>query len=215
MKLFLDSANLVHIREAHATGLLDGVTTDPSLIAKEGRGFEEVVREIGHSVDGPVFVETVSQGWEEMVDEGRTMARLHRSVVVKVPLTAEGVKAIRRLALDGVKTNATHCFSPVQALLASKAGAAYVTPFVSRMDELGEHGGETIEKILQVYNNYDMPTQVVVAGVKSPMHVLEAALVGSDCCSVPASVFRQILNHPLTDAGVKASLDAWRKVPKN
>ena len=215
MKLFLDSANLVHIREAVATGLVDGVTTDPALIAKEGRGFEEITREIAHSVDGPIFVEAVSQGYEEIVDEGRTLARLHRSIVVKIALTVDGVKAIRRLAHDGVKTNATQCFSPVQALLASKAGAAYVTPSIGKLDELGEHGGETIEKILNIYNNYDLPTQVLVAGVKSPVHVLESALLGADCCTVPAGVFRAILNHPLTDAGVKAALDGWKKVPKN
>ncbi|HVO31241.1 MAG TPA: transaldolase family protein [bacterium] len=215
MKLFLDSANLVHIREASATGLLEGVNLDPALVAKEGRGMEEIVREVAHSVDGPVFVDAVSQGFEELVEEGRTIARLHRSVVVKVPLTVDGIKAIRRLAHDGVKTNGTHCFSPVQALLASKAGAAYVTPFIGRLDELGENGADTLEKILLVYNNYDLPTQVMVAGVKSPVHVLEAALLGSDCCSMPSAVFRQILNHPLTDAGVKASLEGWRKIPKN
>lgn len=215
MKVFLDSANLVHIREAHATGLVEGVSTDPALLAKEGRGMEEIVREIGHSIDGPVFVEAVSQGWEELVDEGRTLARLHRSVVVKVPLTADGLKATRRLSHDGVKVAATLCFSPVQALLAAKAGATYVMPLIGRLDELGEHGGDTIEKILSIYNNYDLPTQVVVAGVKSPVHVLEAAIVGADGCSVPAGVFRQLLNHPLTDAGMKAQLEAWRKVPKN
>lgn len=215
MKLFLDSANLVHIREANATGLINGVTTDPALIAKEGRGFEDIVREIGASVDGPVFVEAVSAGFEELVDEGRALARLHRTVVVKVPLTADGLKAIRRLAHDGVKTNATQCFSPVQALLAAKAGATFVTPSIGRLDDLGEHGGDAIEKILTIFNNYDLPTQVVVGGVKSPVHVLESALVGADCCSVPSSVFRQMLNHPLTEAGVKLALEGWKKVPKN
>jgi transaldolase len=160
-------------------------------------------------------VEAVSVGWEEIVEEGRTLARLHRSIVVKVPLTVDGLKAIRRLTHDGVKTNATMCFSPVQALLAAKAGAIFVSPNVGKLDELGEHGGDTVEKILAVYNNYDLPTSVVVSGVKSPVHVLEAALVGADCCTVPANVFRQMLNHPLTEAGVKTALEGWKKVPKN
>jgi transaldolase len=215
MKLFLDSANISHVKEAVATGLVDGVTTDPALIAKEGRGFEEVIRELASLVDGPVAVEAVSQGWEEIVEEGRSLAKLHRNVVVKVPLTAEGLKAVRRLAHDGVKTNATHCYSPVQALLASKAGATFVSPSIGRIDELGDTGADTIEKILTIYNNYDLPTQVLVAAVKSPLHVLEAALSGADCCAVPASVFKLLLNNPLTEASLKANLDAWKKVPKN
>jgi transaldolase len=215
MKLFLDSANIREIKDANATGLIEGVTTDPTLIAKEGRGFEETVREICAIVDGPVAVEAVSQGWEELVEEGRTLARLHRNVVVKVPLTADGLRAVRRLAHDGVKTDVTLCFSPVQALLAAKAGATYVSPGIGKIDDLGEHGGDVIEKTLSIYNNYDIPTQLLVTSVRTPVHVLEAALVGADCCSMPAHVFQQILKHPLTEAGMRQTVDAWKKVPKN
>ena len=215
MKLFLESAHLGQVKEAATTGLVDGVTTDPALIAKEGRGFEETVREIAAVADGPVAVEAVSQGWEELVEEGRTIARLHRNVVVKVPLTQDGLRAMRRLAADGVKVNATHCFSPVQALLAAKSGATYLSIPIGRIDELGDHGGDVVEKTLQVFNNYDLPTQVVVTGAKTPVHVLEAALVGADCCSVPHAVFQQMVRHPMTDAAVSQYLDAWKKVPKN
>ena len=215
MKFFLDSANAREVKEAAATGLIEGVTTDPALIAKEGKGFEEVIREIATIVDGPVAVEAVSQGWEELVEEGRTLARLHRSVVVKIPITADGLRAVRRLAHDGVKTHVTQVYSPVQALLASKAGAAYVSLSIGRLDELGEHGGDAIEKTLQIFNNYDVPTQVVVAGVRAPVHVLEAGLVGADCCALPMAVWQQLLHHPLTEAGLRQSVDAWKRVPKN
>ena len=215
MKLFLESAHLGHVKDAGSTGLCDGVMTDPALIAKEGRGFEETVREIAALADGPVAVEAVSQGWEEIVDEGKTIAKLHRNVVVKVPATADGLRAIRRLAHDGVKTMATHCFSPVQALLAAKAGTTWTAISIGRIDELGEHGGDVVEKVLQIYNNYDMPTQVIVSGAKSPVHVLESALVGADACAVPHAVFAQMIKHPMTDAAVKQYLDAWKKVPKN
>lgn len=215
MKLFLESAHLGQVKEAAATGFLDGVVTDPALIAKEGRGFEETVRDIAALADGPVAVQAVSQGWEELVEEGRTLAKLHRSVVVKVPVTVDGLRAIRRLAHDGVKTLATDCFSPVQALLASKAGATFTSISIGRIDELGEHGGDVIEKVLQIYNNYDLPTQVIVTGARSPVHLLEAGLVGADACAVPHAVFRQMLDHPMTDAAVKQNLDAWKRVPKN
>lgn len=215
MKVFLESAHLGQVKEAAATGLLDGVVTDPALVAKEGRGFEETVREIAAIADGPVAVEAVSQGWEELVEEGRTLAKLHRNVVVKLPLTPDGLRAMRRLAEGGVKTNGTHCFSPVQALLASKSGASYVSINIGRIDELGDHGGDVVEKTLQVFNNYDMPTQVVVTGAKSPVHVLEAALVGADCVAVPFTVFQQMIKHPMTDAAVKEYLAEWKKVPKN
>lgn len=215
MKLFLDTANLLDIREAVSTGLVEGVTTDPVLIAKEGRGFEETIREIAALVDGPVAVATVSQGWEELVDEGRTLARLHRSVVVKIPMTGDGLRACRRLSHDGVKTMMTLLFSPVQALLASKAGATYVAPSIARVDDLGEDGVGVVEKILQIYNNYDLPTQVVVQGIRSPMHVLDAAVIGADGVSLPYDVFKNLLKHPLTEAGMRQAVDAWKKVPKN
>ncbi len=215
MKLFLDSANIAHIKEAVSTGLVEGVTTDPTLIAKEGRGFEETIREIAALVDGIVAVETVSQGWEELVDEGRTLARLHRSVVVKIPMTGDGLRAVRRLAHDGVKTMMTLLFSPVQALLASKAGATYVAPSIARVDDLGEDGVGVVEKTLQIYNNYDVPTQVIVTGVRSPMQVTEAAVVGADGASVPLDVFKNLVKHPLTDAAMRQAVDAWKKVPKN
>lgn len=215
MKLFLDSANIAHIKEAVSTGLVEGVTTDPSLIAKEGRGFEETIREIAALVDGIVAVETVSEGWEELIDEGRTLARLHRSVVVKIPMTADGLRAVRRLSHDGVKTMVTLVFSPVQALLASKVGATYVAPSIARVDDLGEDGVGVIEKTLQVFNNYDVPAQVIVSGIRSPMHVLEAAVIGADGVTVPYDVFKNLLKHPLTDAGMRQVVDAWKKVPKN
>ncbi len=173
------------------------------------------MRDVAALIDGPVSVEAVSQGWEELVEEGRSLARLHRNVVVKVPCTAFGLRAIRRLAQDGVKTHATLCFSPVQALLAAKAGANYVSVAMGTIDATGESGGDVAEKILTIFNNYDIPTQVVVAQVTSPMHVLDAAVMGADACAVPIAIFRQLLNHPLTEAGVKQFLDAWKKVPKN
>lgn len=215
MKLFIDSGDLQEIRDANATGLVEGVVTDPTIIAKENRGFEDVVREICGMIDGPVAVDAVSHGWEEIVEEGRSIAKLHRQVVVKIPATADGLKAVRRLGADGVKTHVTHCYSPVQSLLAAKAGATYVSTFVGTIDELGDHGADVVEKTLQVFNNYDVPTQVVVAGVRSPAHVLEAAVLGADACALPPTVFRQILNHPLTEAGVRQIADAWKRIPKN
>lgn len=215
MKLFIDSGNLQEIRNANATGLVEGIVTDPTILGNDTRGFEDVVREICAMLDGPIAVDAVSQGWEEIVEEGRSIAKLHRQVVVKIPATAEGLRAVRRLAADGVKTHVTHCYSPVQSLLAAKAGATYVSTFVGTIDELGDHGSDVVEKTLQVFNNYDVPTQVVVAGVRSPAHVLEAAAVGADACAVPPNVFRQILHHPLTEAGVKQVADAWKRVPKN
>ncbi len=215
MKLFLDSANIADVKAAMATGLIDGVVTDPDLIAKERRGLEEIVRELCSMVDGPVAVDAVSHGWEELLEEGRTLARLHRNVIVKIPATADGLRAVRRLSSDGVKTNVTYCFSPVQALLAAKAGATLVSPSIGKIDDLGEHGGESIEKVLQIFNNYDVPTQVLVTGVRSAVHVLEAAVIGADACTVPPAVFQQMLKHPLTDAALKHATDAWKKVPKN
>lgn len=215
MKLFLDSANVFEVKAAFATGLIDGVVTDPDLVAKERRGLEEIVRELCSNVDGPVAVDAVSHGWEELLEEGRTLARLHRNVIVKIPATADGLRAVRRLSADGVKTNVTYVFSPVQALLAAKAGATLVSPSIGKIDDLGENGGDSIEKILQIFNNYDVPTQVLVTGARSAVHVLEAAVIGADACTVTPAVFHQMLKHPLTEAALKQATDAWKKVPKN
>ncbi|MEJ5377543.1 MAG: fructose-6-phosphate aldolase [bacterium] len=214
MQFFIDTADIDEIREAKRMGILDGVTTNPSLIAKTGRDFQSVVHDICREVDGPISLEVISTQAEEMVKEAEGLAGIHRNVVVKVPITVEGMKAMVSLSKKGIKTNCTLVFSPIQALLAAKAGATYVSPFVGRLDDISEDGMELVEKIIQIYDQYEMDTQVIVASVRNPMHVLRAALLGADVVTVPFQVLVQLAKHPLTDIGLKKFLQDWERVPK-
>jgi transaldolase len=214
MKFFLDTANVKEIQEAASLGLLDGVTTNPSLVAKEGRSFKEVLIEICNIVDGPISAEVVSLEADAMVKEGKGLAKIHKNIVVKVPLIAEGLKATKRLAAEGIKVNVTLCFSPTQALLAAKAGAWCVSPFIGRLDDISSNGMELIRQILTIYRNYDYKTQVLVASVRHPQHVVEAALAGGHICTMPFSIFQQMVKHPLTDSGLKKFLADWEAQAK-
>ena len=214
MKFFLDTANVKEIQEAASLGLLDGVTTNPSLVAKEGRSFKEMLIEICNIVDGPISAEVVSLDADAMVKEGKELAKIHKNIVVKVPLIAEGLKATKRLAAEGIKVNVTLCFSPTQALLAAKAGAWCVSPFIGRLDDISSNGMELIRQILTIYRNYDYKTQVLVASVRHPQHVVEAALAGGHICTMPFSIFQQMVKHPLTDSGLKKFLADWESQAK-
>ena len=214
MQIFLDTADVKEIRELATLGLVDGVTTNPSLVAKEGRPFRDIVADILKIVDGPINLEVVSTEALAMVAEGRELAKLHKNVVVKIPLIAEGLKAVRQLSRDGIRTNVTLCFSGPQALLAAKAGAAYISPFVGRLDDISHIGMELVRQILAIYKNYGYSTQVLAASVRTPVHFLEAALAGAHVCTLPPTVLRQLLKHPLTDSGLERFLADWKKVPK-
>ena len=213
MKIFIDSADINEIREANAMGVLDGVTTNPSLIAKTGRDFKDVAKDIVQEVKGPVSLETVSLDAEGMIREGKTLAEFGSNVVVKLPSTVEGLKAIKVLSNEGIQTNCTLCFSLNQSLLIAKAGATYVSPFVGRLDDISEVGMSLIADIVQTYRNYNLKTQVLVASIRNPIHVKEAALLGADVCTIPFSVIAQLMKHPLTDAGIDKFLKDWEKVP--
>jgi transaldolase len=214
MQFFIDSADVGEIRKALALGLCDGVTTNPSLVAKTGRRFSEVLKEITSIVPGPVSAEVTALDYDGMMSEARRFAKVADNVVVKVPLVVEGLRAVRDLTAEGVRTNVTLCFSPVQALLAAKAGATYVSPFVGRLDDISEDGMALIAQIVEIYRNYDFATKVLVASVRHPIHVLEAARLGADVATIPYSVIEQLAKHPLTDAGLKKFLSDWEKVPK-
>ena len=214
MKFFLDTANVKEIQEAASLGLLDGVTTNPSLVAKEGGSFKEMLVEICNIVDGPISAEVVSLEADAMVKEGKGLAKIHKIIVVKVPLIAEGLKATKRLASEGIKVNVTLCFSPTQALLAAKAGAWCVSPFIGRLDDISSNGMELIRQILTIYRNYDYKTLVLVASVRHPQHVVEAALAGGHICTMPFSIFQQMVKHPLTDIGLKKFLADWEAQAK-
>jgi len=209
MKFYLDTASVKEIQEAASLGLLDGVTTNPSLVAKEGRVFREVLVEICNIVDGPISAEVVSIEADAMVKEGKELAKIHKNIVVKVPLIAEGLKATKRLAAEGIRVNVTLCFSPTQALLAAKAGAWCVSPFIGRLDDISSNGMELIRQILTIYKNYDYKTFVLVASVRHPQHVVEAALAGGHICTMPFAIFQQMAKHPLTDIGLKKFLADW------
>lgn len=209
MKFYLDTASVKDIQEAASLGLLDGVTTNPSLVAKEGRVFREVLVEICNIVDGPISAEVVSIEADAMVKEGRELAKIHKNIVVKVPLIAEGLKATKRLAAEGIRVNVTLCFSPTQALLAAKAGAWCVSPFIGRLDDISSNGMELIRQIVTIYKNYDFKTYVLVASVRHPQHVVEAALAGGHICTMPFTIFQQMVKHPLTDIGLKKFLADW------
>ena len=214
MKFYLDTANVNEIQEAASLGLLDGVTTNPSLVAKEGRSFKEMLVEICRIVDGPISAEVVSVEADAMVKEGKELAKIHKNIVVKVPLIAEGLKATKRMAAEGIKVNVTLCFSPTQALLAAKAGAWCVSPFIGRLDDISSNGMELIRQILTIYKNYDYKTYVLVASVRHPQHVVEAALAGGHICTMPFTIFQQMVKHPLTDIGLKKFLADWEAQAK-
>lgn len=214
MKFFIDTADVDEIRKGLAMGLVDGVTTNPSLVAKTGRPFREVVEEICSLVDGPVSAEAVSTKAEELTAEARQLAAIHANIVVKIPLTLDGLTAVRTLTKENIKTNVTLCFSPTQALLAAKAGATYISPFVGRLDDISQPGMELIEQIVTIYRNYDYKTQVLVASIRNPVHVLEAALMGADVSTIPFKVLSQLVRHPLTDAGIHQFMEDWKKVPR-
>lgn len=211
MKFFIDTANIEEIKEANAMGMVDGVTTNPSLIAKEGRDFKEIITEICSIVDGPISAEVISLETEGMVSEARQLAKIHDNIVVKIPMTVDGLKAVRILAAADIKTNVTLVFSPLQALMAAKAGAAYVSPFVGRLDDISQEGMLLVEQLVEMYSNYAYDTEIIVASVRNPMHVLDAALMGADIATIPFNVLSKLAAHPLTDKGIKAFLDDWKK----
>lgn len=211
MKFFLDTANIDEIKDAHSMGMVDGVTTNPSLIAREGREFEEVIKEICAIVDGPISAEVISTDTEGMLKEARHLAALHKNIVVKIPMTVDGIKATCQLTKEGIKTNVTLVFSPLQALMAAKAGATYVSPFLGRLDDLSQDGLQLIEQIVDMYANYAYETEIIVASVRNPLHVLESAMMGADIATIPYSVLAKFAPHPLTDKGLKAFLDDWNK----
>jgi len=215
MKFFIDTANLEEIRQAKDMGLIDGVTTNPSLIAREKADFRELLRQICALVDGPVSAEVVSLETAGMVREGRELAKIAPNITVKVPITADGLKSVRALSAEGIKTNVTLIFSPLQALLAAKAGATFVSPFVGRLDDVGASGMEVVGQIVEIFDNYAFQTEVLVASVRHPMHVVEAALMGADVATVPFKVLIQFVQHPLTDAGIARFLADWKKLPNN
>lgn len=214
MKFFIDTADIDEIKRAHAMGMVDGVTTNPTLIARTGRPFKEVLRDILAVVEGPVNAEVVSLDAESMIQEGRALAKLHENIVVKIPMLPEGLRAVRALTAEGIRTNVTLIFSPNQALLAAKAGATYVSAFVGRLDDCSEDGMDLVAQILEIVGNYDYDTQTLVASVRHPIHVLAAARLGADVATLPFKVLEQLAHHPLTDAGVAKFLSDWEKVPK-
>jgi transaldolase len=214
MKFFIDTADIREIKEAAAMGLVDGVTTNPSLVAKTGRKFRDVLLEICDIVKGPVSAEVVTLTHDEMMKEARELAALRSNIVVKIPLIPEGLKAVRTCAHEGIKTNVTLCFSATQALLAAKAGATYISPFVGRLDDVSQDGMELISDIVEIYDNYGYDTEVLVASVRHPLHILASAKLGAHVATAPLSVLLQLSKHPLTDIGLQKFLADWEKVPK-
>jgi transaldolase len=210
VKLFIDTANVAEITEAASWGILDGVTTNPSLVAKEGRSYHELVSEIARLVPGPVSAEVIATDADGMEKEGRELASLAENVVVKLPITTDGIKVCARFSEEGIATNLTLCFSPAQALLVAKAGATYVSPFVGRIDDVGQDGMQLVREIVQIYDAYEFPTQVLVASVRHPQHVVESALAGADVATVPFKVLQQLFRHPLTDVGLQRFISDFR-----
>lgn len=212
MKFFIDTANINEIKEAASYGLLDGVTTNPSLVAKEGKNFRQLLDEILKIVDGPISAEVVSTDYNGMMIEAQELAKIHKNIVVKVPLIKEGIKAVKSLSDEGIKTNVTLCFSPSQALLAAKAGATYVSPFVGRLDDISHDGMELVQQIVQIYENYNFKTQVLVASIRHPLHLVDAALMGAQVATMPFDVIEKLFRHPLTDIGLEKFLIDWKKL---
>lgn len=214
MKFFIDTASIAEIKEANDLGVLDGVTTNPSLVAKEGKEFIPLLKEICAIVHGPVSAEVLSTEFDGMMKEGRELAKIHENIVVKVPLIKDGLKAVKALKAEGIRTNVTLCFSANQALLAAKAGAFFISPFVGRLDDISQNGMELIGQIVTIYHNYGYDTQVLVASVRHPLHVIDAAMMGADICTMPFKVIDQLIKHPLTDIGIERFLSDWKKGQK-
>jgi transaldolase len=212
MKFFIDTANIDEIKKAGDYGLVDGVTTNPTLVAKEGKDFKRLIKEICNTVEGPVSAEVISLEYEGMIKEARELSEIAENVVVKIPMTEEGIKSVKTLSSEGIKTNVTLVFSPLQALLASKAGATFVSPFVGRLDDISHNGMELVRQIMDIYFNYAFDTEVIVASVRNPLHVLEAAQIGADISTIPFKVLMQFVKHPLTDIGIERFLKDWEKL---
>lgn len=214
MKFFIDTADIEEIRQANLRGWVDGVTTNPSLVAKTGKPFFEVIQEICKEIQGPVSAEVISLEANEMVREGKELARIAKNVVVKIPMTEDGMIAVKKLTAEGIQTNVTLVFSPLQALLAAKAGATMVSPFVGRLDDIGTDGMRMVAEVIEIYQNYDFATEVLVASVRSPMHIQVAAGMGADIATIPFKVMQQMTKHPLTDKGIQQFMDDWNKGKK-
>jgi transaldolase len=212
MKIFIDTANLKEIREAQAMGILDGVTTNPSLLSKETGDPRDILKEICTIVNGPVSAEVVSTRFEEMVEEGRSLAKIANNIVVKVPIDLEGLKVIKKLSSEGIRINVTLIFSPTQALLAAKAGAAFVSPFIGRLDDIAIEGMDLIHQLVTIFDNYDIETEILAASIRHPVHVVQAAMAGADIATLPFNVLDKLLNHPLTDLGAERFRKDWEKV---
>jgi transaldolase len=213
MKIFIDSGDIAEIKDAHAMGAIDGVTTNPSLLAKGGKPTRQAIAEICEIVDGPVSAEVLSVIKDDILREGRELAKIHKNVVVKVPLIEDGLKAVRVFSQEGIRTNVTLCFSAAQALLAAKAGATYISPFVGRIDDTAGDGMDLIQQIVTIYQNYDFPTQVLTASVRGPVHFVQAALIGAHVATLPLKVIKQLVKHPLTDVGLAQFLADAKKIP--
>lgn len=210
MKIFLDTANIDEIKEGASWGIVDGVTTNPSLIAKEKRDFKQVVKEICDIVDGPISAEVISEDSEGMISEARELVKIHKNIVIKIPMTVEGLKAVSMLSKEGIKTNVTLIFSPNQALLAAKAGATYVSPFLGRLDDVGSQGMDLVRTIVEIFFNYDYDTEVIAASIRHPLHVVDAALAGAHIATIPMKVLQQMVKHPLTDKGIESFMNDWK-----
>lgn len=215
MKFFIDTASITEIKEAASLGILDGVTTNPSLVAKEGKDFRKLLEEICAIVDGDISAEVVSTDCDGMLKEGRELAKIHKNIVVKVPLIREGLKAVKILKAEGIRTNVTLCFSPNQALMAAKAGAYIISPFIGRLDDISIDGMDLIKQVVTIYRNYGFKTQVLVASVRHPVHVVEAAMIGAEICTMPFKVIDQLIRHPLTDIGLERFLSDWKKTQRS
>jgi len=214
VKLFIDTANIDEIKTAQSWGILDGVTTNPTLLSQEKGNFRDILRSICEVVDGPVSGEVVSLDAEGMINEGKALATIHPNVVIKIPMTLEGLKAIKLLTAEGIRTNTTLVFSPLQALLAAKAGSTFVSPFVGRLDDIHHVGMDLVSQIVTIYENYRYETEVIVASIRNPLHIVEAAMFGAHICTIPFSVLQKMVKHPLTDSGIKRFLEDWKKVEK-
>ncbi|MBW1830407.1 MAG: fructose-6-phosphate aldolase [Myxococcales bacterium] len=213
MQIFIDSADIEEIRDAAAMGVVDGVTTNPSLVAKTGRPFKDVLVDICEVIDGPISAEVIATDYDGMMTEARSLAKMHKNIVVKIPLIAEGLKAVRTLTEEGIRTNVTLCFSPTQGLLAAKAGATYISPFIGRIDDISGNGMEIVEQLVTIYQNYGLPTQVLAASIRHPVHVVQASLIGAHVATLPHKVIHQLVKHPLTDSGLERFLADAKKIP--
>ncbi len=214
MKIYLDSANIEDIKRLNDLGIIDGITTNPTLVAKEGKNYTEVIKEICKIVNGPISAEVLATTAKEMITEGLAYAKLHKNIVVKIPMTAEGLKAIKELSSKGIPVNTTLIFNSLQALLAAKAGSKYVSPFIGRIDDISYDGMSIIAETTEIFKNYNFKTEIIVASIRNPLHIRDAALLGADICTCPANIIEQIMKHPLTDIGLKKFLDDYEKAKK-